>query len=29
MNDKHLKKGVLKVFKFVKKIKFLKIREFF
>jgi len=29
MNDKNLKKSVLKVFNFVKKFKFLKIREFF
>ena len=29
MNDKNLKKCVLKVFNFVKKFKFLKIREFF
>jgi len=29
MNDKNFKKCVLKVFNFVKKIKFLKIREFF
>jgi len=29
MNDKNLKKCVLKVFNFVKKIKFLKIRDFF
>ena len=28
MNDKNLKKCVLKVFNFVKKFKFLKIREF-
>ena len=29
MNDKNLKKLVLKVFNIVKKIKFLKIRDFF
>ena len=29
MNDKNLKKCVLKVFHFVKTFKFLKIREFF